>query len=568
MNNEMNNGLGPNTMPTPEQPVQSVPTAPVDSPVQPTVAPVAPTPVEPTPVASQPMPTPVAPTPVAVEPVQQPVPQPVTPQEVPVPQPVPVETPAVPPMEPPTTPPTNDVVNNGNNEETPKKKKSKLPLIIIAIIALLAILGFVGFKVLLNDKQVMKLEVKLLSKGANTALEAMLKKAEVEDNTAITGYKGELTIDSDYKSPDGLDLSKLKNYKIMYNTATDPVKNQMSARVTLVNQTMSLADVKALVDGDYAYLSLGDMFAKVIKTDASELHLNSNKNSVENIKAAQTLIKKTEPILVNYIDKQEVTKSKEERTINGKTKKYNKVSVEFNLTELEKTVITEYLKDDEAIKALSVIAGQDEKELKETLQKSLEAENTETEDVVTLNTYKTTFSTTAEEMEIIFGNTENATRVIIDNLKDKSEYHIFNGESEMYNGTFTDDTITLKDTQGMIDLSLTVKEEDFKGSLNINTEATTMKATFTSTTKDKTTDTVVKMSMTMGEDKFNVTINNKLEKLDKAEIETLDTTNAVPMEQLTETDMQLFQMAYQQKLNLLLADFMTVQYRMQNNILQ
>lgn len=171
-------------------------------------------------------------------------------------------------------------------------------------------------------------------------------------------------------------------------------------------------------------------------------------------------------------------------------------------------------------------------------------------------------------MEIIFGNTENATRVIIDNLKDKSEYHIFNGEAEMYNGTFTDDTITLKDTQGMIDLSLTVKEEDFKGSFNINTEATTMKATFTSTTKDKTTDTVVKMSMTMGEDKFNITVNNKLEKLDKAEIETLDTTNAVPMEQLTETDMQLFQMAYQQKLNLLLADFMTVQYRMQNNILQ
>ena len=568
MNNEMNNGLGPNTMPTPEQPVQSVPTAPVDSPVQPTVAPVAPTPVEPTPVAPQPMPTPVAPTPVAVEPVQQPVPQPVTPQPMPVPQPVPVETPAVPPMEPPTTPPTNDVVNNGNNEETPKKKKSKLPLIIIAIIALLAILGFVGFKVLLNDKQVMKLEVKLLSKGANTALEAMLKKAEVEDNTAITGYKGELTIDSDYKSPDGLDLSKLKNYKIMYNTATDPVKNQMSARVTLVNQTMSLADVKALVDGDYAYLSLGDMFAKVIKTDASELHLNTNKNNVENIKAAQTLIKKTEPILVNYIDKQEITKSKEERTINGKTKKYNKVSAEFNLTELEKTVITEYLKDDEAIKALSVIAGQDEKELKETLQQSLETESTDTEDIVTLNTYKTTFSTTAEEMEIIFGNTENATRVIIDNLKDKSEYHIFNGETEMYNGTFTDDTITVKDTQGMIDLSLTVKEEDFKGSFNINTEATTMKATFTSTTKDKTTDTVVKMSMTMGEDKFNVTINNKLEKLDKAEIETLDTTNAVPMEQLTETDMQLFQMAYQQKLNLLLADFMTVQYRMQNNILQ
>ena len=43
MNNEMNNGLGPNTMPTPEQSVQSVPTAPVAP--TPVAAPVAPQPV-------------------------------------------------------------------------------------------------------------------------------------------------------------------------------------------------------------------------------------------------------------------------------------------------------------------------------------------------------------------------------------------------------------------------------------------------------------------------------------------------------------------------------------------
>ena len=42
MNNEMNNGLGPNTMPTPEQSVQSVPTAPVAP--TPVAAPVAPQP--------------------------------------------------------------------------------------------------------------------------------------------------------------------------------------------------------------------------------------------------------------------------------------------------------------------------------------------------------------------------------------------------------------------------------------------------------------------------------------------------------------------------------------------
>lgn len=554
MNNEMNNGLGPNTISTPEQPVQSVPTTPVQ--------PVAPTPVAPTP--AEPV-VPVAP---VVEPVQQPVqPQPVpTPVPTPVQQPVPVETPPVPPMEPPTTPPTNDVVNM-QPEEKPKKK-SKILLIIPIIIVVLGLLGFVGFKVLLNDKAVMKLEVKLLSKGANTALEAMLKKADTEEDKAVVGYKGELTIDSDYKT-NGIDLSKLKNYKLSYNTVTDPVKNQMSAHLTLTNQTLPVADVQALVDGDTAYVALGDLLNKVIKMDASEYHLNANKDNTESIKAMQTLINKTEPILEKYIDQQEITKSKEERTINKNTKKYNKVSAEFNITELEKYIYEAYVKDDEVIKALSVLLNEEESKVKESLNESLKNINTEDATKVTLNTYKTTFSTSPVETEIIFDNgTESNTIIVIDTVKDSNEYHIYSGETELYNGTFTDDTITFKDTQGTMDASLTVKDEDFNGSFNYNTEEMSFKSTFDSKTKNDTTTTNVKVTITAGEETFNVTVNNKLEKVKDAKIEELDTTTAVAMEELTDMDMYMLQNAYQQKLNLLLYDFMTVQYRMDNNILQ
>ena len=546
MNNEMNNGLGQNTVPTPQQPVQSVPTAPVPE------APVAP--VAPAPVAE-----PVVP----VQPVQQPVgSQPVpTPVPTPVPQPVPVETPTVPPVEPPTTPPTNDVVNN-TPEEKPKKK-SKILLIIPIIITVLGLLGFVGFKVLLNDKAVMKLEVKLLSKGANTALEAMLKKAATEDEKAITGYKGELTIDSDYKA-DGIDLSKLKNYKITYNTVTDPVKNQMSAHLTLTNQTLPVADIKALIDGDTAYVSLGDLLNKVIKMDASELHLDQTQDSVESLKATQTLINKTEPILVNFIDKQEFTKSKEEKEINGTTKKYNKVTVEFNMAELEKYIYSAYVEDDEVIKALSTLTEEEEKALKESLTTALNNIDTENGTKVTLNTYKTTFATTADEMEIIIDD----TKIVIDSLKDESQYHIYVGENELYSGTFTDDTITFKDAAGTMTASLTVKDEDFSGNINYNVEGMGIQTTFNSTTKDDVTNTVVNVTVTYGEQSFNFTITNKLEKVKDAKVEEMDTSAAVGMEELTDMDMYALQNAYQQKLNLLLADFMTVQYRIDNNILQ
>ena len=546
MNNEMNNGLGQNTVPTPQQPVQSVPTAPVPE------APVAP--VAPAPVAE-----PVVP----VQPVQQPVgSQPVpTPVPTPVPQPVPVETPTVPPVEPPTTPPTNDVVNNTPEEK--QKKKSKILLIIPIIIAVLGLLGFVGFKVLLNDKAVMKLEVKLLSKAANTALEAMLKKAATEDEKAIIGYKGELTIDSDYKA-DGIDLSKLKNYQLNYTYASDPVKNQMSAHLTLTNQTLPVADVQALVDGDTAYVSLGDLINKVIKMDASELHLDQTQDSVESLKATQTLINKTEPILVNFIDKQEFTKSKEEKEINGTTKKYNKVTVEFNMAELEKYIYSAYVEDDEVIKALSTLTEEEEKALKESLTTALNNIDTENGTKVTLNTYKTTFATTADEMEIIIDD----TKIVIDSLKDESQYHIYVGENELYSGTFTDDTITFKDAAGTMTASLTVKDEDFSGNINYNVEGMGIQTTFNSTTKDDVTNTVVNVTVTYGEQSFNFTITNKLEKVKDAKVEEMDTSAAVGMEELTDMDMYALQNAYQQKLNLLLADFMTVQYRIDNNILQ
>ena len=562
MNNEMNNGLGPNTMPTPEQPVQSVPTAPVAP--TPVAAPVAPQPVaqpvQPAaPVEPAPMP---APTPVPAAPVE-PVQQPVTPQPVPtpVPTPVAVDTPTAPPVEPPTTPPTNDVENN-TNEEKPKKK-SKILLIIPIIIAVLGILGFVGFKVLLNDKAVMKLEVKLLSKGANTAIEAMLKKAEAEDEKAVTGYKGTLTIESDYQA-DGIDLSKLKNYQLNYTYASDPVKNQMSAHLTLTNQTLPVADVQALVDGDTAYVTLGDLLNKVIKMDASEYHLNQSQDSVESLKATQTLINKTEPILVNFIDKQEFTKSKEEKEINGTSKKYNKVTVEFNMAELEKYIYSAYVEDDEVIKALSTLTGEEEKALKESLTTALNNVDTENGTKVTLNTYKTTFATTADEMEIII----NDTKIVIDSLKDESQYHIYVGETELYSGTFTDDTITFKDAAGTMTASLTIKDEDFSGNFNYNIEGMGIQTTFNSTTKDDVTNTVVNATVTYGEQSFNFTITNKLEKVKNATVETLDTSTAVGMEELTEMDMYMLQQAYQQKLSLLLYDFMTVQYRIDNNILQ
>ena len=577
MNNEMNNGLGPNTMPTPEQPVQSVPTAPVAP--TPVVAPVAPQPVaqpvqpaapvqpEPMPATAAPVePAPMpAPTPVPAAPVE-PVQQPVTPQPVPTPVPTPVDTPAVPPMEPPTTPPQNDVVEN-TPEEKPKKK-SKILLIIPIIIAVLGILGFVGFKVLLNDKAVMKLEVKLLSKGANTALDALIKKAEAGDEKAVTGYKGTLTLESDYQE-DGIDLSKLKNYQLNYTYVSDPVKNQMSAHATLTNQTIPVVDVQTLVDKDTAYVSLGDLLNKVIKMDASELRLDQTQDNVESLKATQTLINKTEPIIVNFIDKQEFTKSKEEKEINGNSKKYNKVSVEFNMAELEKFIYSAYVEDDEVIKALSTLSGEEEKAIKESLTTSLNNADTENGTKVTLNTYKTTFATNADEMEIIIdSDSENPTKIVIDTLKDESQYHIYVGDTELYSGTFTDETITFKDAAETMTATLTIKEDEFSGNFNYNVEGMGIQTTFESTTKDDVTNTTVNATIKYGETAYNFTLKNKLEKVSDAKIEELDTSTAVGMEELTEMDMYMLQQAYQQKLSLLLYDFMTVQYRIDNNILQ
>ena len=455
----------------------------------------------------------------------------------------------------------NNTVSTEFHEEKPKKS---IPLFPIVLVLLVAVGGFFGYQLFFNNKAVVETEIKTLFKATNSGLDALLKNTtNIDSSKNIVGYTGTLTIDSDYAA-DGIDLTKLKNYKFTYSGASDSKTNSSSFHGTLNNAYGPYIDIKTLTKDNTAYVQLGDIFGKVIKVDTETSIVNANIDRTAQIQASKILIEKTEPILMEYVDESKIERTSEEKNFNGKEKKYNKISYAINLGDAEKYIAQKYLDDKEIIAALSILLEQSEDEVKETLQ-NVNSSTSDDNKIIMINAYKNTLSLKAEAMEIISYSNDNTDSKSVIELTQKdngTNFRLLNANNdELANGVITEDEFHMYNKDRTIELNAKFDDNNISGNYAINSSNVSMNVDFNSKNDNNKVDQVLKLSITANGQTMNITFNNQMEVTTEAVVENLDTTYAVTAEQITPEERQYIANQLQQKIAGLENDLITAQYR-------
>lgn len=439
-----------------------------------------------------------------------------------------------------------------------KKDNSKkgIALAIPVIIALIILGVLLVPKLLITGKTVVKKEVTSFFTQAKKALEESEKNLlEYDLEKDSLGVTGSLTIDSNYVG-EGIDLSKLKNYHLNYSGVIDKKQNEASGSLKLEKNASALLSLDAYIQGKDGVLSLGDLYNKGITNELEKEIKDLDLSKNDNIKDVKLLLEKTEVIVKDTIDDEDIKKEKVEKEFNGKKANYTKVEYKIYMEKLAKKISEAYLKDNEVIKALANLSNTTEKDVKETLQ-DVGNDEAEEDTVITLNLYLKGMSTTPKAFELLDEN--EVFEVVEDNgkylyrfIEDDKEY--FKGEylPEQQTLTLTSEegfTITLKSTDNTTNMDFVYKNDNQE--MNINA---TMKNTVSKSSQEN--NTVVSFKYQIDDEKIEATLTNemKIEKNQKAE--KITPTLTVTADNITEEEYNSMMNKLYEKIGNILDDIM------------
>ena len=440
---------------------------------------------------------------------------------------------------------TEQPAEQGSTENPVQPPKKKAPVgLIIGIVAgalvLLVALFLLMLRMFASPKDIVSTGVSTLFKEARVALKASEKNLLKYDfDKDSLGLTGDLTIESNYKTAE-MDLSKLKDYKLNYSAVISKKSNEASAGVTLTKSGKEYLKADGYVEGKTVYFSFGEMFNNTLKTkidkEVKDLDLSTN----DNIKDIDRLLEKTEKIVLKSIDKSDIKQSKEEKDFYGKKATYKKIEYTIKENELSKNIYEAYLSDDEIIEILANISQKDKSDVKKQLKDELEALSHSTYDsTVVVNIYLSGLMNNAVAYELVSGN---STLLII---KNKGNYiiKILSSDKEIMSGEYDAKTKTLNLSS---ELGLTIKatfnpEETV---VDINYAEGENKVSLNAVINNKVNSNMQENNITLkiaysdGLDDIDATIksNMKLEKNKK--VNSLPTSSAIDVEQLSEAQIQ------------------------------
>ena len=424
---------------------------------------------------------------------------------------------------------------------TNTNKKSAAPIIaIVIVVALVLVTGLVLFvlpNVLLNGKTVIRKEISTVFNSAREKVDEVDKKVlnyDLEKDTL--GLDGSLSIDSNYKES-GIDLSKLKNYKINYGAVISKKDDQASAKLSLVKNKKDLIGLNTFIDKENAYISLGDIYNKPIITEIDSRIKDIEVSKNGSVKDIKRLLDRTEVIVKDSIEDKDIKKTSVEKEVNGKKEKLTKVEYKLNTKKLSNKVIDGYLKDSEIIKILSNLTGQDEKEIKSSLKDTKEELKNTEEETITVNVYLKGLFNEVKVIEI--GNEETIINIIKEGNNYK--YNLTSDKEKVLYGEYISSENKLTFETDEVKLSIEEEKDTYKISLKYedNDQSIKVDATIKNTVKKDTqsTNATIKLEYKSGEEKIDATISNDLNIEKNKKVEKLDTKNAVETDEITEEEL-------------------------------
>ena len=473
-------------------------------------------------------------------------------------------------------------MNIDDNTTKKPKKKLLIPIVIAACVFIFAIIGFIGYQSLFSQKKVVEREIKTFIKGTTQTIDSFLTNFAVYDTkTSYNSFKGNLTIDSDYNS-DGVNLANLKNYKLSYSGLVDSNNDETLIQALLLRNDSSLFDIKFLSKSEKTYISLGDLYEKTIVTDFDSSFLNTDIDKSKQIDAYRTLIHKIEPVITNYFEKHESTSQKVDIEENGKKKNYTKVTYNINVADFVKNILENSVNDNDIINSLSVLSNEKPDKIKQTLNDAIKDIDTDSDEVIIISMYLSSFATVADRIEISsqysyeyledFEITNDSydykfseDKIVLIRNGEQYTYKVYTDDTELYNGVIKSDEFTLNSVDNEYKIQIKYTENSFSGNFIMKDSYNDLRLDFQSTNKDAKVNTEVNVSYKDEYDSISFHIHNDLEYLNDISIEKIDTQNAISVEDISDEDYDAIYELLLEKINNIGNDLITSQYRMEDN---
>lgn len=440
------------------------------------------------------------------------------------------------------------IVPEGSPKEKNKKRKAKFLICGVLVIIAIAVGLYVGYKKLNNDpmgiyKDSINGLYKILNNAINESKDKNLDSIDISKEPFVFELNGKLESDMpelknftglNYHIATGMDLA---NKKI--NVGLDIKDNKDS----LVNLILSVIDKNIYLKIFDKVLDLGeeDIFGNIDLNTSFSVNGNSAKFDYDNY---SYILKEFKTIIIDSLDKNKFAMEEETITINGKEYKAKKAIYNLDKENMERTlkfIKERILKDDKLITAISESIGITETELKDALNEEI--------DMNGYNDIKINLYTDKLNNLIAGSTTINNSEIRFDCVNDEVNFEIKDDSNSLKVVKEKNDNIVIsynENSSQLFKITFEGNDKNFKIPFLFNIEGSTISGTIElkniETSKDSASADIIFSLNTMIENqKIDFTIDGNY-RVAKTNIETLDTTNSIKIDDITEEEaMEIFE---------------------------
>ena len=521
-------------------------------------------------------PEPVVEEAIDASPVADPV---VTPEEPVVAEPVPtVEvpiadstvTPEAVPTEPtsdpnPTVPPTTPPTGESPIAEKPKGNK-KVGIIAGIAVCVVAVLAFLANSLLLSDKNIVKKEIKTVFNNAKSIVSDVEKSGlNVDFDKDVVGVTGTFSLSTNYQD-ETMNFSNLGNYKINYSGAINKKGNEASISASINDSSNDVMKIADYIKDKKSVVDLGDLYDKKISLDIDSEVKDIFGDETLDLKNIERVLDKTSTIINKTITNEQVSSTKEEAEVNGKTGKYKKITYRVKMSSFVGSVCEGFLADKEAISLISETFSAEEDQVKEMFKECInDVKDDESKDEIVVNSYKKGLQVKRIDMIINsygYSDDPNTVQLSLDKNGNVTNYKLSASGQEYIHGEYDKKNKKFTANSSVTGVDFKLEGQKKNDTLSVTADANVMgvsaKVDFktTSTTKkdSRNNKTEAKVTVNAGTPiEFGFTNDITLTKNGK--VEAIDGSDAVDGNTLSDEEAAVLSQNIMTRINTIMQQF-------------
>lgn len=438
-------------------------------------------------------------------------------------------------------------------EPEPKKKNNKKPLIIVLVIALIALLAVGGFAayifLFVKPDKIHKEVIAQIFNNVNTMLTANMKDAPEEYDTLTRTGKVTFSTNVD-------ELSIIDNYAFNYKIGVDPGKNLLSMETDLLEKGKNLLEGNFYIKDNIIYFEGNKIYDGVINVGNTTFNVGDlfdSKNTLTKEEASY-VINAFKNALTKSFDQSKYERKLTNANINGKSQKvFNNYYLinEATSYQMAKSMASSIKADTKAVEIIAKIYGSDISDINEMLDEMISSltdpEVTGDNTVISFNVY-----TSIVTNEVLAVRLMNGATTIVDYTNNKGVINCNitietleivlnkNGNKTTVKAVF--------DHNPILELVIT-KENENKTTFNLkltleslltgsSVEIKTIEVNMVTEIKDDTTNITLTVIANVGEETYDLIINDSSTLTKNEKVTTINTDNAVDYAEITSEELQ------------------------------